>query len=96
MKEEREDPKRTETAKALFGTCDGLGLTAEVSLKPAKSGEKAMRACCTNKGCRGIRNRTLKGVYWITKDEALKFADLCGFDLPPDAVLKEYIIKANF
>ena len=92
----RNDPKGVEVARALFGTCDGNGLTSEVSLKPQDEQKTIMWSCCTNCAPKMIRNRTGDGKYRITKDEASMFAMIGRFNLPAEKELNSHIIIANF
>jgi len=92
---DRSDPRRIEVVQALLGTCDGTGLTCEVSFKPKENKETVMWSRCTN--CPGgIRNRTSDGKYLITKKEAEEFAEIGKIDLPDDASLRKYELITNF
>jgi hypothetical protein len=95
------DEEKQRVAGALFGTVLEYGTYAEgVKMIPPKSESKVIRSRCTycsdKKGWK-IRNRNFStGVYSITKVDAEEFAKVGGFKLPPESMLRGYIIITNF
>ncbi|PCI18987.1 hypothetical protein COB64_04435 [Candidatus Wolfebacteria bacterium] len=102
-RKERDDLKRTNVVKALFGTCIDPDYAPRVSFISKENENREtgiMKSRCTH--CSDvmkwkIRNRNSStGVYRITRKEAEEFSKVGRFDLSDDKVFKQYIIITNF